>query len=239
MPSPLLLIYFLLALLTGFSNTLPTTSPTAPFSPQPSTNETWPTLPPLPPPTTLSELITSRSILRSLLHESLHQMHPRSLQNSTSASTPNHIFCDSSPTSADLIDVLAGANWFLHQGDGQFLQTEEYQEVLQWGTAGFSVYSTPLTYAYPYHMLGLMAGAIAQECKGDSTALVGGGGARKEGGVKVSGRMVYREEYADLRIFRKVFYREDWVWLFGLWMWGSSFGRWLFQVLSLLLFHFY
>lgn len=61
-------------------------------------------------------------------------------------------------------------------------------------------------------MLGLMSGAIAQECKGDSTALVGGGGAKKgEGGVKVSGRMVYREEYADLRIFRKVFYREDWV----------------------------
>ncbi|PUU80820.1 hypothetical protein B9Z19DRAFT_1063155 [Tuber borchii] len=210
MTSPLFLIYLLLTFLTGFSNALPTTLSTAPFSPQPSTNETWPTLPPLPPPTTLSELITSRSILRSLLDESLHQIHLRSLQNSTSASTPNHIFCDSSPTSADLIDVLAGTNWFLHQGDGQFLQTEEYEEVLQWGTAGFSVYSTPLTYAYPYRTLGFMAGAIAQKCKGDSTALVGGGKVKgEEGGVKVSGRMVYLEEYADLRVFRKGFYRED------------------------------
>lgn len=81
---------------------------------------------------------------------------------------------------------------------------------MQWGTAGFSVYSTPLTYAYPYHALGLMAGAIAQECKGDSSALVGGGKTKGgEGGVKVSGRMVYQEEYADLRVFRKGFYRED------------------------------
>ena len=46
---------------------------------------------------------------------------------------------------------------------------------MRWGTAGFGVYPTRLTYAYPYRVLGLTVGAISRECQLDSSSLTGGG----------------------------------------------------------------
>lgn len=153
-----------------------------------ATGINWTLIPVLPPPKTPQELASSRSLIAAAMEKAVVVL-PNSAKSQTDPRPQAKVICEAHfPYLGDENDVTALTRLFLDKPNHYWEQNKNYQEFASWGTAAFSVYTVPEKYIYSFRTIGMMGAHVCYNCwEGD----------------RIGGAFIFRDNYAEMRIFRK------------------------------------
>lgn len=153
-----------------------------------ATGTNWTLIPALPPPKTPQELASSRSLIAAAIEKAV--ILPNRPKSQTGPKSQARIICEADfPSLGDENDVTALTRLFLDKPDYYWEQKKNYQEFASWGTAAFSIYSVPEKYTYSFRTIGMMGAHVCYNCWVP--------------GNRIGGAFIFRDNYAEMRIFRK------------------------------------